>query len=205
MKNKKIIVFILLAIILIVLGIIFIPKFFTKDQPSSTTKTFNVKDEISIDDLKNYFKDIYYDYDVFCAGLIPNYESSEAPITRAYVYDENNINIHFSSDTIIIDMCYNRYTNKLHHLNISLINSTNERTYKSISSISYSSTLASDKIDGLDLSICNGIMDALKDDSTGLKYIYNKYKDKVWAAEKTMFTLDNGDQIISLYIQNVQK
>lgn len=202
MKNKKIIVFILLAIILIVLGIIFVPKFFTKDQPataSSTPKTFNTGDLISVEDLETLFKDIYDKHALLGISLLSSDKNAEYPYITNAMYFEDRIEIYFSTDTVSISAKYNKSTSDIKSVYVILTNPSNEEVSNMITSLSTSECFIKNAYGNIDMSISNGIRGSLNDSTESYKDVLNKYKDVVLTTKKTT-SLDDGIKTVSFYI-----
>ena len=174
------------------------PTYSSSDN--KTQKTFSSGDSISIEDLETYFKDIYNNYTLLGISLFTNIDNTQYPyITSASINDNNKVNVYFSIDDILLSATYDRTSSDLDSVLISLIDPSNEKTFKTIVSLSTCECFITDSSNNLDMTISNGIRSSLNNDSEEFKQVYNKYKDVVWITRKTT-TIDDKGKFVSLYI-----
>ena len=152
-------------------------------------------DELSIDELKEEFEQVYDNYTLLAIGLFNDFEESEYPYISTVEFDSNDqieiyyfLNEHINcSSTFMVD------GGELESLFIYMRDVTNETEFKVASALSMSTVVIGDDID---MHISDGIIGALNDDSEEVKVIFNKYRDPVWNISKKHFATDEYESDI---------
>lgn len=210
LKDKKNIIILVLSIIMILLVIVVIMILINNKKSKNLTekklspnKVFNAGDELTTDELKNYFEKIFDTHSLMGITLLTNFGEDNYPyITSANISKDNEeITIYYyptlQNSKFNFSATYNKTNGKLVTLMLYAKNINNESQSKIITSLASSNLIIRDT---LDMTISNGIYASLKDNSKDFKSVYNKYGDIEWIVKKDIITSDDDDNIIAFYL-----
>lgn len=216
-KDKKNITIFLLLIIIIILVIVGVIIFITKNKNlnnseeilvktmSINNKIFNIGDEITKDELRSYYKNIYDNYTLLGTALTADFNNFDYPyINTAHVYSDNIIEVFGISNTKNpqLSLCaqYKIDSDELITLNVNIFNGNNELISKMTQHIGAFSTI----IDNDKVSTYN-IYNALLDNSEEQKIIYNTFKKVSWIIQKDSDILDDNTKVTHIYLTRDEK
>lgn len=212
-KNIIILVLSIIIIILVIIGVIFIlnSKNISNIEIPETeniipNKIFNAGDEITVDELKTYFEDIYEKHKSIGTSLLVGFNNNQfaSPYMNSIKISDDNteILIHYipknSDYTIRFSASFGKKNSDLNLLTIDCNNLNNEDEKKVIASIALVIKIIYK--DGSDTSISSNIYDALSDNTSGMKRVYNQYNDIAYTVDKTKIVLEDGSTSTSFFI-----
>lgn len=209
-KKKMFLILSIIIIILIGIGFVFIKinnsEFNDKTEKTKsskeTKKSFEEGEEITSNELKEYFQEIYDKHILLCIGLVDDYESSEYPYISDVSIESNNelIIAYITGETdnnIGIMESYDMDGSEITHISLTVVGWNEEKEFNIITSLSSDKAIIGEN---LDLNISDGIRGALTDDSSELKVVKNKYGDPAWIVQKTYNNLDDGTKTMNIYL-----